>query len=269
MTESIQVKHLTVAYEGNPVLWDVNVHFNSGRITAIVGPNGAGKSTLLNAMLGFLKPISGEVDFNVKGQQNVSYDKVKQEVAYVPQKSSVDWNFPTTAFDVVLMGRYGHLRFAQRPRKEDKKIARLNLEKVGMSSFANRQISQLSGGQRQRVFLARALCEEAEIIILDEPLAGVDIKTEKVLMDLLRQEANRGKTVIAVHHDLNTVEEYFDDVIFLNREIVTFGSVDTTFTQENIDETYKQDRNLGDSIVAKTEASDAYDQTKARKVAGR
>lgn len=244
--QAISVNKLTVAYEGNPVLWDVNVEFLKGRVTAIVGPNGAGKSTLLNSMLDFLTPIAGEIRYHLDGK-DLSYQEAKASIAYVPQKTSVDWGFPTNALDVILMGRYGHLKVGQRPSAEDRKIARENLEKVGMDTFADRQISQLSGGQRQRVFLARALCEEGDIIVLDEPLAGVDIKTEKILMGLLRQEADKGRTVIAVHHDLNTVEEYFDDVVFLNREILDYGSVDEVFTQDNIDEAYRQDRNLGET----------------------
>lgn len=241
----IKIDDLTVAYSGNPVLWQIHTEFKSGRMTAVVGPNGAGKSTLLNAMLDFLVPIKGTVTYYFDGQ-SYPYKKVKNKIAYVPQKASVDWDFPTTSFDVVLMGRYGHLRLGQRVSKEDKEIAHQQLEKVGMSSFANRQISQLSGGQRQRVFLARALCEEADIIILDEPLAGVDVKTEGVLMSILREEAKQGKVIVAVHHDLNTVDTYFDDIIFLNREVMAQGPIETIFTQENIDRTYRQDYNLGD-----------------------
>lgn len=241
----IKVEDLTVAYGGNPVLWHANVEFNSGQMTAIVGPNGAGKSTLLNSMLGFLKPVKGEVTYTFDGKSYL-YKDIKSRVAYVPQRASVDWDFPTTALDVVLMGRYGHLRLGQRPSKKDKEMARHYLDKVGMSSFANRQISQLSGGQRQRVFLARALCEEAEIIILDEPLAGVDVKTERILMDILKGEAASGKVILAVHHDLNTVETYFDKVVFLNREIIDSGAVSDVFTEQNIDITYRQDHNLGD-----------------------
>ena len=243
---SIKIEHLSVAYSGYPVLWDINVSFNPGKVTAIVGPNGAGKSTLLNAILDFLQPISGKVTYYINGQA-YAYQTIKKHVAYVPQKASVDWDFPTTALDVVLMGRYGHLKLGQRPSKRDLEIARHHLSKVSLDTFADRQISQLSGGQRQRVFLARALCEEAEIIILDEPLAGVDIKTEKILMDILQKEAQAGKTIIAVHHDLQTVAEYFDEVVFLNREVVAHGPVSLVFTETNIDETYRQDRNLGEA----------------------
>lgn len=246
MTDNaITVDQLTVAYDGHPVLWNVDVKFLKGQRTAIVGPNGAGKSTLLNGMLGLLKPIAGQVTYQLDGE-SYRYEEVKRRLAYVPQRTSVDWDFPTSALDVVLMGRYGHLKFGQRPSKEDREIAKMNLERVGMGTFPDRQISQLSGGQRQRVFLARALCEDADIIILDEPLAGVDMKTEKILMDLLRQQAELGRTVIAVHHDLDTVEDYFDQVVFLNREVVAAGPVKEFYTAANIEETYRQDHNLGE-----------------------
>lgn len=236
---AIQVENLTVAYDGTPVLLDASVEIAKGKITAIIGPNGAGKSTLLNAMLDFIKPITGQVHYCLDSKK-WAYQDIKQRLAYVPQKASVDWTFPTDALDVVLMGRYGHLKIGQRPRKKDRQIAKDKLDQVGMLDFADRQISQLSGGQRRRVFLARALAQESDIIILDEPLAGVDVTTEKVLMNLLRKEADQGKTIIAVHHDLNTVENYFDDVVFLNRQIYAYGSVENVFTSQNIEETYKQ-----------------------------
>ncbi len=238
----IEMKDVTVAYDGHPVLWFANANFQGGRMTAIVGPNGAGKSTLLQAMLHMKEPIKGTVEYVFDGKAS-PYKQVKNKIAYVPQKASVDWDFPTTVFDVVLMGRYGHLGIGRRPSKQDKDIAYQQLDKVGMTPYADRQISQLSGGQRQRVFLARALCEQADAIILDEPLAGVDKKTEQILMRLLKEEAADGKIVIAVHHDLNTVSDYFDDVVFLNRQVITEGPVEEAFTQENIDATYRTDAN--------------------------
>lgn len=246
MNHAIKLEHVTVAYNAKPVLWNVTTTFEAGKMTAIVGPNGAGKSTLMKSMLNLAKPIAGEVTFDVPGQKNVSYAKVKNEVAYVPQNSSVDWDFPTTVEDVVLMGRYGKLGWFKRPRKKDYEIAKSMLDAVGMPTFKGRQISQLSGGQRQRVFLARALAQEADIYILDEPLAGVDIKTEKVIINLLRDLVSEGKTVIVVHHDLDTVPKYFDHVLLLNHEVVAAGPVETTFTRENIDLTYHTDRNLGE-----------------------
>lgn len=240
--ESIKVQNMTVAYQAKPVIWNINISIKEGKLTAILGPNGAGKSSLLNAMLNLIKPISGDIQFSIQNQWN-DFQQVQKHIAYVPQNSSVDWDFPSTVLDVVVMGRYAHLGWLKRPKKSDYKIAEEKLNEVGMLPFKNRQISQLSGGQRQRVFLARALTQEAEIYLLDEPLAGVDIKTEKVIMSLLRDLIKQNKTVVVVHHDLQTVEEYFDEIIFLNHEIIEHGPVETTFIEENIQETYRRDRN--------------------------
>lgn len=243
----IHLKNLTVAYDAKPVLWNITTAFKKGQMTAIIGPNGAGKSTLIKAMLDLEKKLSGEVTYLVgKNETALSYHVARNEVAYVPQKNDVDWDFPTSVIDVVTMGRYGKLGWLKRPTKNDKKIATEKLEAVGMSSFKNRQISQLSGGQRQRVFLARALAQESSIYILDEPLAGVDMKTESIIIDLLKDLTQQGKTVIIVHHDLRTVPDYFDQVLFLNQEVVAAGSVSSTFTEENIDDTYRKDHNLGE-----------------------
>ena len=233
---AISVKDITVAYDTKPVVWTAHVDFNKGRLTAIVGPNGAGKSTLVKTVMGLIEPISGEVQ--VLDNNDLS------RIAYVPQSGSVDWDFPATVSDIVLMGRYGKLGWFKRPSKKDKEIASQMIDKVGLSDFKHRQIQQLSGGQQQRVFLARALAQEAEIYILDEPLKGVDIRTEKVLMELLREIVNDGGTVIAVHHDLNSVPEYFDDVVFVNVRIVASGSVSEIFTDENIKKTYDGKRRV-------------------------
>ena len=241
--EAIKIKNMTVAYQAEPVLWNVDVAFKQGKLTAILGPNGAGKSSLLNAMLGLINPISGHIKFLKNNDRWGEFKSVQKNVAYVPQKSSVDWDFPTDVLDVVVMGRYAHLGWIKRPRKSDYKIAEEKLAQVGMLDFKKRQISQLSGGQRQRVFLARALAQEAEVYLLDEPLAGVDIKTEKVIIHLLKELIAQDKTVAVVHHDLQTVEEYFEEVIFLNHEIIASGSVESTFTEDNIEETYRRDRN--------------------------
>lgn len=243
---AIAIRHLTVAYDAKPVLWDITCGFNQGHLTAVIGPNGAGKSTLIKSMLNFIQPITGTIDFSVANEENVPYKKIKNRIAYVPQNTTVDWDFPATVLDVVLMGRYGHLGWLKRPRKKDKDVAKQMLLKVGLPTFASRQISQLSGGQRQRVFLARALAQEADIYIMDEPLSGVDMKTEHIIMKLLKKLVKQGKTVIVVHHDLQTVEEYFDDVVFINQEVIAQGSISDTFTTENIDKTYHQDRNLGE-----------------------
>lgn len=240
--ESIKINNMTVAYQAQPVIWNVDVSVKTGKLTAILGPNGAGKSSLLNAMLDLIKPVSGDIKFAIQSNWS-DFKNVQKYIAYVPQNSSVDWDFPSTVLDVVVMGRYAHLGWLKRPKKSDYKLAEEKLDEVGMLAFKNRQISQLSGGQRQRVFLARALTQEADIYLLDEPLAGVDIKTEKVIMKLLEDLVQQDKTVVVVHHDLQTVEEYFDEVIFLNHEIIAQGSVDTTFTEENIQETYRRDRN--------------------------
>ncbi len=245
---AIKIENMAVAYDAEPVLWDINVGFKKGRMTAIIGPNGAGKSTLIKSALGLEKRISGDVLFSVAGESYRPYDEINTELAYVPQKSSVYWDFPTTVIDVVLMGRYGRLGWFKRPKQEDREIAEEMLEKVGMSSFKNRQISQLSGGQRQRVFLARALCQQADVYVLDEPLAGVDIKTEAIIIDLLQELVREGKSVVVVHHDLDTVEEYFDEVVFLNQEIVEYGPIEEIFTDENIEKTYQRDRNIGEEV---------------------
>lgn len=240
--ESIRIQNMTVAYQAEPVIWNIGVSFKAGKLTAIIGPNGAGKSTLLNATVDLIDPISGQVEYLVN-QEWVPFSSAQKQIAYVPQKTNVDWDFPTTVLDVVVMGRYVHLGWFKRPKKIDYEIAKDKLAEVGMSAFENRQISQLSGGQRQRVFLARALAQEAEIYLLDEPFAGVDIKTEKVIIDLLRDLTAANKTVVVVHHDLQTVEEYFDEVVFLNHEIIAAGPTETVFDTKNIEETYRRDRN--------------------------
>lgn len=229
---AISVEDLTIAYDVKPVLWDVDVSFETGKLTAIVGPNGAGKSTLIKAIMGLIKPISGKIEFNK------SMKDAKKQIAYVPQSGSVDWDFPATVEDIVLMGRYGHIGWIRRPKAADKEIARDMLEKVGMSRYADRQIAQLSGGQQQRVFLARALTQQAEIYILDEPLKGVDVQTEAILVSLLKDLAKEGKTVIVVHHDLTSVEDYFDNLVLVNVRVIASGSVDEVFTHEYLEETY-------------------------------
>lgn len=245
MDKVIALNHLTVAYGANPVLWDITTSFKKGTMTAIIGPNGAGKSTMMKAMLNLIKPLTGSVDYYFDSGSE-PYDKVKKKIAYVPQNNSVDWDFPATVLDVVVMGRYGHLGWLKRPRKKDYDLARKTLEKVGMPTFSNRQISQLSGGQRQRVFLARALVQEADLYLMDEPFAGVDKKTEGIIIDLLKELRAEGKTILVVHHDLQTVEEYFDEVAFVNRGIIAHGSVSQVFTPHNIEETYRTDHNLGE-----------------------
>ncbi|MBX7256168.1 MAG: metal ABC transporter ATP-binding protein [Candidatus Hydrogenedentes bacterium] len=235
----IDVHDLTVAYQHRPVLWDIDVAFPEGKLIAVVGPNGAGKSTLIKAVLGLVPLASGRVQiFGMPIHQG------RRLVAYVPQRESVDWDFPTTALDVVLMGRYGHLPLFGRPRKRDYEIAKNCLEKVGMADLANRQISQLSGGQQQRVFLARALAQQTQVYLMDEPFAGVDAATEKAIVELLRELRAQGSTVVVVHHDLQTVPEYFDSVLLINLRMIAFGDVQTVFTPENLNKTYGGRLNL-------------------------
>lgn len=236
MTDSdtaVDVRDLTVAYRDKPVLWDIDLAVPHGVLLAIVGPNGAGKTTLIKAILGLIKPAAGEV--LIEGQ---SYEKQRHRVAYVPQRGSVDWDFPTSVLDVVTMGLYGKLGWIRRAGKQHRALALEALRKVDMEAFASRQISQLSGGQQQRVFLARALVQEAEIYFMDEPFQGVDAVTERSIIELLRELRSLGKTVVVVHHDLQTVPEYFDSVCLLNVRRIASGAVAEVFTEENLRATY-------------------------------
>ncbi|HVM69682.1 MAG TPA: metal ABC transporter ATP-binding protein [Gaiellaceae bacterium] len=230
---AIEVTDLTVAYADKPVLWDVDLEVPPGVLMAVVGPNGAGKTTLIRAILGLVQPAAGRA--LVHGRP---YSERRRLVGYVPQRGSVDWDFPTSVLDVVLMGRYGRLGWIRRPGAADRAAAREALEQVGMLDYAGRQISQLSGGQQQRVFLARALVQEAEVYFMDEPFQGVDATTERAIVELLRGLRERGKTVVAVHHDLQTVPEYFDQVTLLNVRRIASGPVEEVFTEENLRRTY-------------------------------
>ena len=240
---AVSINDLTVAYDDKPVLWDIDLDIKKGTLMAIVGPNGAGKSTLIKAMLNLIKPITGCISFF-----GSSYKKERSKIAYVPQRGSVDWDFPTTALDVVEMGRYGKIGWIKRVGKSDRKIAVDAIKKVGMEGFEKRQISQLSGGQQQRIFLARALVQDAEIYFMDEPFQGVDAKTEKSIINILKKLRDEGKTVIAVHHDLQTVKEYFDYVTFINVSVIDSGHVNNIFTEENIKKTY---RNSSEAVCIK------------------
>ena len=237
----LEMKNITKTFPGVKALDNVNLQVEEGEIHALVGENGAGKSTLLKAMLGLLTVISGSVKFYI--DHHLAMDKKDyKKIAYVPQSGSVDWDFPTTVLDVVLMGRYGHLGWFKRPSKKDKELALSMIEKMGMSDYVNRQIRQLSGGQQQRVFLARALVQEADIYLMDEPFKGVDKTTEHAIISLLQEMKARGKTVIVVHHDLNTVPQYFDWVTMVNKQTVAYGPVTETFTDEAIERTYGKGR---------------------------
>ncbi len=230
---AIDVADMTAVYHEQPVLWDVDLQVPPGVLMAIVGPNGAGKTTLIKCILGLITPVAGSVWI-----QGKPYKERREAVAYVPQRGSVDWDFPTNVLDVVEMGRYGALGWLKRPGRREREAALEALEKVGMADYAQRQISQLSGGQQQRVFLARALAQDADIYLMDEPFQGVDATTERTIIQLLRDLRAEGKTVVAVHHDLQTVPEYFDWATLLNIRKIASGPVDEVFTAENLRLTY-------------------------------
>ena len=225
---AIEIKNLTVAYGENIALEDLNLDIEVGSLMALVGPNGAGKSTLIKTILKFLKQITGEIKINAK------------TLAYVPQRNSVDWDFPTTLFDVVEMGCYGRVGLFKRVSKEEKQKVLKAIEQVGMLEFKDRQISELSGGQQQRAFIARALVQEADIYLMDEPFQGVDSTTEKSIVEILKQLKAEGKTIIVVHHDLQTVPAYFESVALINKAVIVSGKVSEVFTSENIDVTYRK-----------------------------
>ncbi|MBA5779229.1 metal ABC transporter ATP-binding protein [Stappia sp. F7233] len=229
----LAVAGLTVAYDRKPVLWNASFSAPEGELTAIVGPNGAGKSTFLKASLSLIPRLSGEISVYGKPME-----AARGDVAYVPQRSSVDWDFPATALDVVTMGLYRQIGWFRWPGRKDRERARAMLELVGMEAFSDRQIGQLSGGQQQRVFLARALAQDARVYLMDEPFAGVDAATERAIVDVLRKLLAEGKTVLVVHHDLETVPLYFSHVLFLNAGTVASGPVTETFTAENLQKTY-------------------------------
>ncbi len=233
MKPAIEVSDLTVAYRDHPVLWDIDLTVPSGVLMAIVGPNGAGKTTLIKAILGLVKTAAGQVLIFDK-----LYERQRHRVGYVPQRGSVDWDFPTSVLDVVMMGLYGKLGWLRRPGRRERAHALDALKKVGMDAFAGRQISQLSGGQQQRVFLARALVQDADVYFMDEPFQGVDATTERAIIALLRELRGRGKTVLVVHHDLQTVPEYFDEVMLLNVRRIASGPVAEVFTDDNLRQTY-------------------------------
>ncbi len=242
----VEVEDLTVAYNARPVLWDVDLKIPRGQLMAVVGPNGAGKTTLIKAMLGLLKPVTGTVRFTNGNDIHV----LKKQIGYVPQSGSVDWDFPATVQDVVLMGSYGKLGWIRRPGKSDIELTQQMLSKVGMQDYSNRQISQLSGGQQQRVFLARALAQEAEVYFMDEPFKGVDAQTEKAIVMLLKDMKKQGKTVVVVHHDLQTVPDYFDYVTLINLRIIASGPVKEVFNEENLKKTYNSSGALlGGSVI--------------------
>lgn len=251
----LSVHDVTVAYDRKPVLWDVDYDAPPNSLVGIIGPNGAGKSTLIKAALGLVPLASGRIE--VFGEP---LKKQRQRIGYVPQRESIDWDFPVSALDVVTMGRYGRIGLFRRVRKVDREAALDCLQQVGMADFAHRQISQLSGGQQQRVFLARALVQEADLYLMDEPFAGVDAATERAIIDILRRIREQGKTCLVVHHDLPTAREYFDHVVLLNMRIVAAGPTETTLTNENLHKTYGGRLTLMDkaqAAMARSKASGA------------
>lgn len=232
-TAPLSIHDMTVAYHRKPVLWDVDFDAPDGKLIGIIGPNGAGKSTLIKAVLGLVPKASGRVLIYGK-----PYARQRRLVGYVPQRESVDWDFPVSAIDVVAMGCYGRIGWCWPVTRRHKHTAMQSLDRVGMADYASRQISHLSGGQQQRVFLARALAQDAQLYLMDEPFAGVDAATERAIVTVLQELRSAGKTVLVVHHDLQTVREYFDHVLLLNMRIVASGQTDQVFTQQNLEKTY-------------------------------
>lgn len=234
MTElPLSVRDLTVAYQQKPVIWGVTFDVPGGSLLGIIGPNGAGKSTLLKACMGLLRPAAGSCRFF--GQP---YRRARRRVAYVPQRESVDWDFPVSVLDVVTMGLYGRIGWCRPVRRRHRAAALEALQQVGIAELAQRQIGELSGGQQQRVFLARALVQQADLYLMDEPFAAVDAATEQAIQAILRRLQDEGKTVVVIHHDLQTARVYFDQVVLLNMRVVASGPVATTLTDENLQRTY-------------------------------
>jgi len=247
----ISIHGMTVYYGKKPVLWDVDLEIQKGGITGVVGPNGAGKSTLLKGILDLVPRVSGDVA--IFGEP---FKKARRYISYVPQRESVDWEYPVSAIDVVLMGRYAELGWFRRPSASDREAAAQALAKVGILDLKDRQISELSGGQQQRVFLARSLVQSASIYLMDEPFAGVDAQTEKAIIELLTEMRSAGKTIVVVHHDLQTVSKYFDNLIMLNLRLVASGPTAEVFTDENLKKTY------GGRLTILDEASHIIEQAK-------
>jgi len=229
----LSVYDLTVAYHRKPVIWDVGFDVPAGALVGIVGPNGSGKSTLLKAVMDLIPRAAGRIQ--VLGK---SYRQNRHRVGYVPQRESVDWDFPVDALDVVTMGLYSKIGWCRPVRKKHRQAAMEALRRVGIAEFAHRQISQLSGGQQQRTFLARALVQDADLYLMDEPFAAVDAATERAIVEILHEMKQSGKTTVVIHHDLQTVPEYFDYVVLLNMRVVAHGPVEEVFTSENLQKTY-------------------------------
>lgn len=243
----LSIHDMTVAYFRKPVLWDVDLDIPEGKLIGIIGPNGAGKTTLIKAALGLVPTVSGKITIYGK-----KYKDQRHLVGYVPQRETVDWDFPVSALDVVAMGMYGKIGWFRPVQKRHRKAALDALSRVGLADLAERQISNLSGGQQQRVFLARALAQDAKLYFMDEPFASVDAATERAIVDVLRTLREDGKTVLVVHHDLHTVEDYFDYLILLNMRVVAHGPTEEIFTRDNLIKTY------GGRLTLLSEAAEAF-----------
>lgn len=233
MNKVITIKGLSVSYDRKRVLSNIYMELVSGSVYGVIGPNGAGKSTLFKSILGIIPTNSGDIRIF---DQDV--EKVRKRIAYIPQKDEVDWNFPAMVRDIVMMGRYPHKKILQRLNKEDHRITDEAMEKLGILDLADRQIGALSGGQQQRVFIARAICQGADLFLMDEPFVGVDMLTEHKIIEIMKELASNGKTILVVHHDLSTADEYFDKVILLNQRLITYGNTEEVFTKQNIGLTY-------------------------------
>ncbi|MEM1395234.1 MAG: metal ABC transporter ATP-binding protein [Cyanobacteria bacterium P01_D01_bin.116] len=232
---TVKVEDCTVAYNGKVALHEANLELNRGSISGLVGMNGSGKSTLFKAIMGFVNPTNGRI--LIKGMPMKKAQK-QNLVAYIPQSEDVDWNFPINVQDVVMMGRYGYMNFLRIPRENDRHAVAESLARTNMTAFKLRQIGELSGGQKKRAFVARALAQQAQIILLDEPFAGVDVKTEKALIQLLVELRNMGHTILISTHDLSSISTFCDDVVLINRTILAYGPTEEVFTQENISRTF-------------------------------
>lgn len=230
----LKVSHLWASYEKQPVIYDINFEVKPGVMAGIIGPNGAGKSTLLKSIVGLIPKSKGSILIFGK-----SIKKGLKRISYIPQKESVDWHFPVSVYDVVMMGRYAHLGLFKRPSKRDKAVVWECLKKLEIDGLAERQISHLSGGQQQRTFIARALAQESDLYFMDEPFSGIDAKTETIIVDLLHEIRNKGKSVLVIHHDLSTVKNYFDHVLLLNRQIITYGPTENHFSFHFLEKTFE------------------------------
>jgi len=234
MKNAISIKDLSVSYDKKRVLTNIFLQLEPGYIYGVIGPNGAGKSTLFKAILGLI-----DIDTGLILVEDNPIEDIRKNVTYVPQKDEVDWQFPATVLDIVLQGRYPHKKLFQRINANDMRIARDALNKLNIENLQNRQIGALSGGQQQRVFLARALCQQADVFLLDEPFVGVDVLTEEKIIEILKQLADQGKTILVIHHDLSSVKAYFDRVLLINQGLIAVGDTEEVFTEENINKAYK------------------------------